>query len=219
MDEPRPGAYHELAPEPPRVPLRQRRGVMTVAALGVWAALAFGVLYYLGLAGWRFGWIASLGGCAAGSGVVVWAGLGTKIHGRGLWTAAVVLVGAVAAVQVTNATPESVSRIAQRIDAMRVHNQLWQQISEQRRGHGWCSPQCPEVIRLYRSPNNSDTAALAVALTGLHDIGLIKNVSDAYIHQYGPVITVGTGKHLHGTVTISHIDDRVTLLIDFQSGR
>jgi hypothetical protein len=102
---------------------------------------------------------------------------------------------------------------------MHLEYQVWQRVSQRRLGHGWCAPQCPEVIRVYRSPNNSDNAALSVALAGLYNIGEVRDVRAAYIHQYGPAIRVGHSRHLHGTVTIGHIDGHVTLTVDFRSDR
>jgi MFS family permease len=185
----------------------------------VWTALSYVVLYWVGVAGWRFGWILSLLMAGLALGVLVSAGLGRHFGSRGIWVAAAVIAGAVLSVLYANAAPLSTARLDQTIDQMGIHNELWQRISEVRMGHGWCSPQCPEVLRMYRSPNNSDAAALATALSGLHRIGLVKDVASAYVHQRGPTIVVGTSSRLRGFVTIGHLDSRVTLLVDLKSGR
>jgi hypothetical protein len=177
------------------------------------------VLYEVGVGGWQFGWLLSMVAMAAGAGALVWVALGAGYTGRGTWVAAVVVLGLVAGIKLADAAPLSTGRLAQRIDAMHIEYQLWQRVSERRVGHGWCSPQCPEVISVYRSPNDSDAGALAVALAGLHNIGLVGDVRDAYVHQRGPDIVVGRSSHFRGVVSIGHMDDRVELTIDFTSGR
>jgi hypothetical protein len=213
----RPGAWAELPPEEGRRRFSWR-STRSLGSIVVWAAVWTSLVYEVGLGGWRFGWLIAVVTLGAGTGLVTWSALGPGVVGRGLWVAAVVVAGSVLAVKLSDWAPMSTARIDSQIDQMRIGDQLWQRVSEHRLGHGWCAPRCPEVIRVYRSPNNSDAAALAVALTGLHEIGLVHDIRDAYNHQRGPDIFVGGG-HLGGVVSITHDGGRAELTIDLRSKR
>ena len=198
------------------MPLRRRRGLVAAVAAAGWLALGVVVIGFVGLGGWRGGLVIATVWLAAGTALVAWLALGPSSVHRGLWATLAVAVGFFVGVQAAGAAPASTGRLAQRIDDMRIGNQLFTVVSEKASGHGWCSPHCPEVVRIYRSPNGSYQEGLVVAYVGLHQIGLEDNIKRSYDQQAGLVIRRHRG-HLSAVVTVDRVDGRVLLTVDLQS--
>lgn len=214
----RPGAYAELPPDPPRLPIWRRCGARATAVGAGWGALIIGLEYGLGVGGWRNASLVAAG-LAIGAAACVWLALGPGIHGRAQWTAAIAIMGLSLAFFTARGAPPSAPRLAGDIDRMGFANQLYTRVSSVRRGHGWCSPQCPEVVRIYRAPNGSYQEGLVIALAGLHRMGLIGDLKQAYDAQTGLLI-VRHGRRVSAEVSLSRTPaNQVEVRVDLRAVR
>jgi hypothetical protein len=205
-----PGSWADVPAEPHR-----STGVRAVAVLAVWATAGWAAVVGLGVGGWRGGWAISVAWWAVGAGTVCWWAL-NGVTARGTWTAAVAIIGLVVGVKAAALAPESTARLDARIDHMGITNAMWYPVAEHRSGHGWCSPHCPEVVRVFRSPNDSLSGGVALALAALYEQRLEKDVKGDYNRQAGLVIA-RRDAHVIETMTLAEVRGRVQLTVDVRS--
>lgn len=142
-----------------------------VVAYMVIAAL---VLFLLGVAGYRLGWLLSAVALSAVSGGLLVLTLGRGFPARVWWVALVVLIGVGATSWLVDHAPLSHGRLRDRVAA--IHLQFVKVVSEHDTGHSWCRPTCPEITRVYEAPATTtfkaifDTAALMRVHGQLRDI-------------------------------------------------
>jgi hypothetical protein len=129
------------------------------------------LLGYLGVGGYRAGflWLAlavPLLGTA-----LTWLAFRGIDTNRALWCVAVAVVGLTAAAKLVDLAPESTARLDQRLDRLALP--FYSTVHETRTGHGWCSPQCPRVERVYRVPTTAPRAAYFTVLLALRQRHLV----------------------------------------------
>lgn len=127
--------------------------------------LAAGIgLHAGGIAGFRAGWLAAAAVLAGGGALILVRGAGDGLPSRAVWLLAVIVTGVTATAWLVDHAPLSKTRLAARIDA--IEPQFVRRVSEHRRGHSSCRPECPSVERVYRAPDTTtaktilDVAAL-----------------------------------------------------------
>jgi hypothetical protein len=167
------------------------------------------------VAGWRAGWLLALAWFAVGGALVTWFTLGPR-PGRGSFTAAVVILGVVAAVKLPSLAPESKGRLADRID--RLPLSFFTTIDEHRSGHSWCRPTCPVVERTLQGPALTPRAAQIQAASALHAAGLLEGLRPLASIEPQTVIR-GDDPYVHATIRIEHVNGRVRLKVRLQSRR
>ena len=186
--------------------------LLTLALLGTWTLVGYFFWGRLGAGGWQHG----MGGAIAWFGVGLFAIATRSLRGvaeRWGWASAAGILGVVLAVIVANRTAESGPRLAAHIDAI-VAGRHWKKTAERRAGHGWCSPQCPEVVRTYIAPGSA--SAFATAQNALHHLGLgIPRPSIALADQEASFR--GAGQRFDGSITIAPGPDGVVVTIGLRS--
>jgi len=148
--------------------------IRRLAGLIAYLVIATVVLGYLGVGGYRAGflWLA-LAIPLAGT-LLAWWLLRRQPTNTALWCVAVVLLGITVAAKLVDLAPESTARLDQRFN--RLSLPFFKQVRETHTGHGWCRPQCPRVERLYRAPDTSPTGALLQVIVSLSQQGLVPDV-------------------------------------------
>ena len=132
------------------------------------------VLGYLGVGGYRAGFLwLTLAIPLAGT-LLTWRLLRGGQTNTALWCVAVALIGITVAAKLVDLAPESTARLEQRFN--RLSLPFYKQVRETRSGHGWCRPHCPRVDRLYRAPDTSSTGALLQVIVSLSQQGLVPDV-------------------------------------------
>ena len=214
-----PGAWAELPPDPPRNPWWRRPALRTFLAPAIWISVWVLLLDRAGIGGWRGGVVLGMAVTGTGAAVV------TRLCGRrafqsaGLWATAALLIGVTVGAVAAEAAPWSVGRLDQQIGNMRIEYQLYRRVLESSSGHGWCSPHCPTVVRVYEAPNGSYQEALAVAFIGLKRLGFPGDLKKEYDEQVGLVIR-RTSSRMRAVVTLDRpADGRVRLTIELSSRR
>ncbi|GAC1528597.1 MAG: hypothetical protein NVS3B12_00800 [Acidimicrobiales bacterium] len=185
-----------------------------MALLGTWTLVGYLFWGQVGAGGWRHGL----------AGTIAWFGVGLfAITARGLrgvserwgWATAAGILGVVLAVVVANRTAESVPRLAAHIDAV-VAGRQWRQTRERRAGHGWCSPQCPELVRSYVVPDPA--SAYSTAELALHRLGLGNPRPSIALADQGASFR-GSGPRFDGSITIAPTPERIVVTIGLRSRR
>jgi hypothetical protein len=143
------------------------------------------VLGYLGVGGYRAGfvWLALVIPVVATA--LTWFALRRIDTNRALWCVAVALIGITAAARLVDLAPASTTRLDQRLDHLTLP--FYRQVGETRTGHGWCSPHCPRVERVYRAPRTAPRAAYFTVLLALRQRQLLSST-----HRIPDVQVAGT---------------------------
>ena len=137
-----------------------RDAIRRVSIVVGWLAVAAAFLYYLGVGGYRFGflWVAlPLVGVTA---LLAWRVVPDEAPYRGAWALAAAVVGLTVAGVLVDTAPPSAGELASRMDDLELPS--FKEISERRSGSSTCRPLCPSVERLYDAP---DTAPFAATYT------------------------------------------------------
>ena len=144
------------------------RRLLAVLAYLVIATLVLG---FLGVGGYRAGfvWVA-IALPAAGAGLA-WILLRDADTNRPVWCLAVAAISIVAAAKLVDYSPDSTARLDHRLDALTLP--FFTRTAEHRSGHGWCSPHCPEVERVYKVPATAPRAAYFTVLLALQQQHLL----------------------------------------------
>lgn len=145
--------------------------IRRLAGLIVYLVVATVVLGYLGVGGYRAGflWLA-LAIPLAGT-LVTWRLLRGQHTSTALWCLAVALIGITVAAKLVDLAPGSTARLDQRLDRLALP--FFHTVREERSGHGWCSPHCPRVVRVYRAPRTAPRGAYFTVLLALRQRHLL----------------------------------------------
>jgi len=167
------------------------------------------VLGYLGVGGYRAGfvWLALVIPLVATA--LTWLAFRGIDTNRALWCVAVAVIGITAAAKLVDLAPDSTARLEQRLDHLALP--FYKTVSETRSGHGWCAPHCPRVERVYRVPSTAPRAAyftMLLALRQRHLLPAKQRIPD--VQKAGQPVTA----HAEGltiTVTASPPTARIVL--------
>jgi hypothetical protein len=96
-------------------------------------------------------------------------------------------------------SPASTGQLRRELDSIGL--QFFKPIAESHSGHGWCRPHCPEVRRVYRSP---DTSAQAV----LFDVGS-RLLARHLLPDDAALRTPTLGASIHGQTAHYAVDARI----------
>lgn len=176
---------------------RLAASVATVVAVAV-------PLHLVGAGGWRFG-LAVVTVPIVAAGAAVAHRLFRDSPGRGMWTAAVVVLAIVAGARVSEAAPPSAGTLSATLD--RLPLAFYEQVSEEGSGSGWCSPTCPVVRRRYRGPVVSVDAAEREVAQAVRSLGAVRNT------RIGFYVRLDRGRQAAAT------DDVLTLTITARARR
>ncbi|GAC1586986.1 MAG: hypothetical protein NVS3B21_01530 [Acidimicrobiales bacterium] len=180
----------------------------------MWTLVGYVVWAQLGAGGWRHG----LAGTIAWFGAGLFAIAGRELRGvseRWGWAAAAGILGVVLGVVLANRAAESVPRLAAHVDAV-VAGRHWVKTRERRAGHGWCSPQCPEIVRTYVAPDPA--SAYSTAEVALHRLGLGSARPSIALADQGASFR-GSGPRYDGSITIAPAPQQVIVTIGLRSRR
>jgi hypothetical protein len=142
--------------EPPAV-----RGTAGRVALSIAAVVAPAPpLWYLGVAGYRGGFVICAASLAGGGAAVALIVL-RRVPQKTMWTVTVAILAVVVSAVLVDRAPVSKGSLARAMDGL--HLQYYEQTAERRTGNSRCSPQCPAVTRIYRGPDvNVEPAVIEV---------------------------------------------------------
>jgi hypothetical protein len=139
--------------------------------LGVFAYLVVAtlVLGYLGVGGYRAGFVWLALALPAAATLLTWLALQGSDTTRAAWCIAAALLGLTAAAKLVDLAPDSAARIDERLGRLALP--FYTPVEEHRSGHGWCRPHCPTVERVYRVPSTGAPATyftMTLALQRAH---------------------------------------------------
>ncbi|MDQ3107105.1 MAG: hypothetical protein M3Q68_04795, partial [Actinomycetota bacterium] len=132
--------------------------------------MAGGALHFLGVGGYRTGFLGVFVPLAALTGPVSWFGLRGRTD-RVLWTIALVVVAASVAGVLTSAAPPS--RDVLLAEARKLLPPFYEEVSNESSGHSWCRPSCPAVSVVATPPATGDPAVMIEVASGLFRRGLL----------------------------------------------
>ena len=167
------------------------RRLLGIAAYLVVATIALG---YLGVGGYRAGFVWLALALPAAATLMAWRLLRSMDTNRVVWCVAVALIALTAAAKLVDLAPESTARLDQRLDRLALP--FYRRTAERRAGHGWCRPSCPLVERTYRAPDTSPTGALLLLIVTLGQQGLVPDVRATAAMRPPRQITIPSHRHV-----------------------
>jgi hypothetical protein len=159
--------------------------------LGVVAYLVIAtlVLGYLGVGGYRDGFVWLALALPATASLLTWALLRSIDTNRLVWCLTVAIVGVTVAAKLVDIAPESAARLDQRLNHLNLP--FFTELAERRRGHGWCRPSCPTVTRIYRAPDVGTTATFGEVSAALVLAHLVPRAADFRLSRDGSARAAG----------------------------
>jgi hypothetical protein len=167
------------------------RRVLGVVAYFVVATLVLG---YLGVGGYRAGFLWLALALPAAATLLTWLALRAVDTNGVLWCLAVAVVAVTVAAKLVDLAPESTARLDQRLDRLALA--FYRPVAEHRSGHGWCRPSCPRVERTYRAPDTAPTGALLLLIVTLSQQGLVPDVRKVASLRPRHDVTIPSHRHV-----------------------
>jgi len=174
------------------------------------------VLGYLGVGGYRAGFLWLALALPAASTVLTWWMLRGRDMNTAIWCVAVAVIAITAAAKLVDLAPESTARLDQRLNRLRLP--YFHEVAERRSGHGWCSPTCPTVERTYLAPNTAPEGELLLVAANLSQQGLVPDMTALAGSHPSRSFRVDTHRHL-GIVTAARQRDHVRVVITLTATR
>ncbi|MBV8960690.1 MAG: hypothetical protein JO087_18170 [Actinobacteria bacterium] len=145
--------------------------IARLAGVIVYLVVATIVLGYLGVGGYRAGFLWLALAIPVVATALAWRVLRNVDTNTALWCVAVALIGITACAKLVDLAPESTARLAQHLDGLNLP--FFKTVRETRSGHGWCRPHCPRVERQYTVPRTAPRAAYFTVLLALRQHHLL----------------------------------------------
>jgi hypothetical protein len=152
------------------------------------------VLGYLGVGGYRAGFLWLALAIPVASTFLTWWLLRRRDTNTAVWCIAIVLIGVTAAAKLVDLAPESTARLDQRLGRLALP--FYKTVRETRSGHGWCRPHCPRVERVYSAPDTSTTGALLQVIVTMSQQGLVPDVRRVAATRPSREATIPSHRHL-----------------------